>query len=180
MTGRPPPAPDQRARRPVGEHRPGLEHDGRVATRCCSPPESPPRGMPAQIGEAEPLGAARPGPRRWRVTCRSTLRSASVTLPSASCADKDRRWKDHADALAGIVDLGPRFEHLDAVYHRGPAEGSSSRSGGAAGRLARARRPDDNTARGSATPEVHAFSTWTRRNAVERTARRRSGYSCPT
>jgi hypothetical protein len=63
--------------------------------------------------------------------------------------------EDHADALAGVVDVGARVEHVDAVHDHlaggrllQPVEAAQQR------RLARARRPDHEDQLALGDPEV--------------------------
>ena len=115
-----------------------------MATRCCWPPESWPGVMAGAVGEADPL--QRRAAQRVGLGARLARHLAQRQRHVA-----ERRHvrieveglEHHADALAGMVDVGPRVEHVDAVHHDAaggrllqPVEAAQQ------GRLARARRAD--------------------------------------
>ena len=78
----------------------------------------------------------------------------------------------HADALAGVVDVGPRVEHVDAVHHH-RAGGRLLQSVEAAqqGRLARARRADDEDELALGDREVDALQDMERAEMLVEAAR---------
>jgi hypothetical protein len=135
----------ERAGRLVEQHHAGSSAMARaIATRCCWPPESWPGVWSAR--SASPTRVERRAAERLGLGARL---AGHLAQRQGHVAERRHvrieveRLEHHPDTLAGVVDVGPRIEHVDAVDHDPagrrllqPVQTAQQR------RLARARRPD--------------------------------------
>src|SRR5438552_6179784 len=148
------------AGRLVEQHDPGLERDrARDGHPLLLAARELARRVAGTIGEADSLQCGSP-----------QLLGARARL-ARDLAQRERHVAErrhvrievegleyHADALPGVVDVGPRVEHVDAVHHDAaggrllqPVEAAQQ------GRLARARRPDHEHQLTFGHPEIDAL-----------------------
>ena len=100
-----------------------------MATRCCWPPDSSAGRWSARSASPTRSSAARPSASASARVLPATLRSASVDVAERRHVRIEvERLEHHADALAGMVDVGPRRRACRCRRPRSlPDDGSSSR-----------------------------------------------------
>src|SRR6185503_15549116 len=109
----------ERAGRLVEQHDPGLERDRpRDRDPLLLAARELARGVAGAVGEADPLQgrvAQRLGP--GARLARDLAEREGDVAERGHVRVEVEGLEHHADALAGVVDVGPRVEHVDTVHH---------------------------------------------------------------